>query len=134
MRIRIPRCIWDQMLARASGAAPQEICGLLGGAADTVSAHYPVENELHSTHRFRMAPQQQLNAFLAMDAQGIDLLAIYHSHPAGPPAPSETDLAEHAYPGVFDIILAPTQGKWTGSAYRLDDRKVLPVDLFILDA
>jgi proteasome lid subunit RPN8/RPN11 len=67
----------------------------------------PVENELHSPVRFRMAAQEQLKAFLRFEERGLELVGLFHSHPAGPVHPSPTDLAEFAYPGVLTVILAP---------------------------
>ncbi len=88
--------------------APEEACGLLAGIAPgQVERVFAVTNRLHSPSRFEMEPQEQLRAFLDIEAAGLELLAIYHSHPTGPAHPSPTDLEEFAYPGVAYLILAP---------------------------
>jgi proteasome lid subunit RPN8/RPN11 len=56
-----------------------------------------------------------------METLGFELLAIYHSHPKGPESPSETDLAEFAYPGVYTIIWFPFDHKWTCKAFWIFD-------------
>ncbi len=35
---------------------------------------------------------------------GLELLAIYHSHPRGPATPSETDVARAFYPEAIYLI------------------------------
>jgi proteasome lid subunit RPN8/RPN11 len=37
---------------------------------------------------------------------GLELLAIYHSHPQGPEGPSETDIAMATYPEATYIIIS----------------------------
>jgi proteasome lid subunit RPN8/RPN11 len=108
----LSHAIWQEIQAHALACLPEEACGLLGGAlgADGTARAVlamPVENILHSPVRFRMEPLAQLRAMQAIEAAGLDLLAIFHSHPNGPQKPSPTDLAEFAYPGVLSLILFP---------------------------
>ena len=100
---------------------PAEGCGLLAGAAGKSTAVFPVDNLLNSPIRFRMDPQQQAQAFLKLDRMGWDVLAIYHSHPAGPPRPSQTDVAEFYYPDSFVLIWAPGSGGWDCGAFTIRD-------------
>lgn len=126
--LTIPRLIWEALTADAARFAPQEACGLLAGISPVVQIHYPIPNELHSTNHFRMEPQAQVNAFVDIEARGLELLAIWHSHPAGPAYPSATDLAEYAYPGVVYLIWSPSlketgdqaSSGWTGRGFLLD--------------
>lgn len=110
---------WDAMFFHVMRAAPEEACGLIAAKGRISQAVYPVTNELHSTTRFRMAPAEQLAAFLDMEEKGWELAAIYHSHPKGPTEPSSVDLAEFAYPGVLYLIWYPDQNSWSCMAYRI---------------
>jgi proteasome lid subunit RPN8/RPN11 len=109
----LPGPLRQQMLEHALTRLPEEACGLLGGRREdlnspfTAAAVLPIENELHSPVRFRMAPAEQLKAFYWLEENGLELTAIFHSHPQGPDHPSATDLAEFAYPGVLMLILSP---------------------------
>lgn len=94
------------LLRQAQEGAPEEICGLLVGIGECVSHVLPVTNELHSATRFRMEPREQLAGFLWYEENGLDLLAIYHSHPCGPAEPSPTDIDEFAYPGTISMIIS----------------------------
>jgi proteasome lid subunit RPN8/RPN11 len=56
------------------------------------------------------------------EQSGLDLLGIYHSHPSGPPIPSEVDRHEAAYPGAVHLICSQGDGGWTCQAFSIDER------------
>ncbi len=133
---KLPDTLWMEMLAHVLACFPEEACGLVGierkdgetSDQSPASVVLPVENELHSRVRFRMAPAEQLKAFYWLEDHDLDLAAIFHSHPQGPHHPSATDLAEFAYPGVLMLILSPldfaspldSAENWAVRAYRID--------------
>lgn len=43
---------------------------------------------------------------LAIENDGLELLAIYHSHPAGPARPSPSDVAQAYYPEQAQLIIS----------------------------
>jgi len=110
------------MVTDVSCKTPEEACGLVAGVVqgNTIIAIevVPVMNAISSQVRFRMDPREQLNAFHRIESNGWDLVAIYHSHPAGPPFPSDTDLEEHAYPGTFSLIWFFQDGSWDFKAFE----------------
>ena len=94
------------MLAQLQAVYPLEGCGLLAGRAGRVERVYPVDNALHSPFEYEMDPRQQLQAMLDLEDAGWELLAIYHSHPHGPPDPSATDVARAYYPEALHVIVS----------------------------
>jgi proteasome lid subunit RPN8/RPN11 len=106
MELRIPRRIYEQMISHLQAVYPLEGCGLLAGENGEATAIYPVENILQSATEYEMDPRQQLEAMLAMEAEGKQLLAIYHSHPSGPQRPSQTDIERSLYPETAYIIVS----------------------------
>ena len=96
----------DEMLAHVAGLWPEEACGLVGGRDGRAVRLYPVENTRHSPVAFEMDPLQQIKGMLAMEAEGLDLIAIYHSHPDGPARPSATDVANAYYPDAVQLIIS----------------------------
>jgi proteasome lid subunit RPN8/RPN11 len=97
-----------QVGEHARACLPLEACGLIAGRGECAAAFLPVANELKSPVAFRMEPQEQLNAFLWIEAHSFDLLAVFHSHPSGPETPSPTDIAEFYYPGTASLIWTPS--------------------------
>jgi proteasome lid subunit RPN8/RPN11 len=79
----------------------------------------PVANIDRSTVRFRMHPEEQVRCLLLMEELGLALTAIYHSHPQGPSGPSQTDLAEAAFPESIYLIASRSKRGWTARAFRL---------------
>ena len=96
-----------QIGSHALACLPMESCGLIAGIEERATAFLPVANELESPTAFRMNPQEQLNAFLWMESQNLDLLAVFHSHPNGPQSPSSTDISEFFYPEAASLIWTP---------------------------
>ncbi|ELZ31758.1 Mov34/MPN/PAD-1 family protein [Halorubrum tebenquichense] len=66
--------------------------------------------------RYRIDPEEQLELLEAIEADGLDAVGFYHSHPAGPTAPSETDAARATWPDRSYVICAldgyPFVGSW----------------------
>jgi proteasome lid subunit RPN8/RPN11 len=109
----------EQMKADVASRFPQEACGLVGGREGQAFEIFPVTNVLHSPARFRMDPQEQWQVFQKIDDHGWDLLAIYHSHPAGPAGLSATDIAEAFYPEVIHLVWFQIAGEWQFRGYFL---------------
>jgi proteasome lid subunit RPN8/RPN11 len=127
--LRIAGAHWAQMRAHVAAQAPQEACGLLAGANGASQHVFEITNELASPTHFSMAPREQLAALFEIEQRGWVLLAIYHSHPAGPPRPSRTDVAEARYPGVAHLIWSPAAGEWTCRAFLLDGGEVREIEI-----
>lgn len=119
------------MLDHVERQAPLEACGLLAGKADQVENVIFVRNQAQSPVRFVMDPYEQLRAFDWIDSQGLDLLAIFHSHPGGPEIASQTDIAEAAYE-VVHIIWSRTQGDWQARGFWIENGKATEVSLQIM--
>ena len=115
--MRLTYAQWVLMRDHIMAQLPEEACGLIGGQGDEARLVLPVTNELHSPVRFRMSPQEQLDAFLRFEQAGLELIGIFHSHPRGPATPSPTDIAEWMYADVKSLIWAPRFGLWSARAF-----------------
>ena len=129
-RIVLTRDHWDAMRSQVSADAPLESCGLLAGTGEVVRQVIPVPNALQSPTRFRFDPYAQLAAFEQIERDGLEMLAIYHSHPKGPPHPSPTDIAEAAYP-VATIIWSLQGDAWNARAFWIENGAFDVVSLVI---
>jgi [CysO sulfur-carrier protein]-S-L-cysteine hydrolase len=104
--LRLPHSIYQAMVDHLQAVYPLEGCGLLAGRPGLALRSYPVENALGSPVAFTMEPAQQLAALLALEAEGLELVAIYHSHPAGPERPSPSDIAQAYYSDAAQVIVS----------------------------
>jgi proteasome lid subunit RPN8/RPN11 len=104
--LKIPKDIHDDLIAHAREGFPLEVCGILGGIGDTVSAAYRMVNTDASNEHFMMEPKEQFAVVKDLRAKGISMLAIYHSHPETPARPSEEDIKLALTPEVSYIIIS----------------------------
>ncbi|HXD88320.1 MAG TPA: M67 family metallopeptidase [Urbifossiella sp.] len=109
MRILIPRNLLNEAIAQARSALPNECIGLFAGTiADgeaRIEDHYPIRNDLASPKEYFTNPRDMLDAMRSMRESGTEVLAIYHSHPASPPIPSQTDIARNSWGETFVHII-----------------------------
>lgn len=119
--LRLPRRIVNELLDHARVLPGQEVCGLISARGGGASRSIRVANTApHPSSRYRMDPRAQIAALREMRESGEDLLAIYHSHPASPAAPSTVDIAEAGYPdAVYLIISLDTKGVLEMRGYRI---------------
>ncbi|MCI0521894.1 MAG: M67 family metallopeptidase [Chloroflexi bacterium] len=129
--LRLPLEVVEQMRAEVERWKPEEACGLLAGRGGRVEAALPVENALHSATRYRMEPQQQLEAMTLLDERGWELCAIYHSHPNGPDAPSPTDIAEAYIPEAVYILWFRRGEGWAWRGFWIQEGQARPADVAV---
>lgn len=90
--IRIPQKIYDAIKELARKDAPNETCGYLGGTGDTVTELFGMTNVDHSPEHFSFDPEEQFKVMERTEELGIQILAVYHSHPETPARMSQEDL------------------------------------------
>jgi proteasome lid subunit RPN8/RPN11 len=73
-------------------------------------------------------PGDHFKAIRAARADGLEIVGAYHSHPASPPVPSPTDVAEaDSGPDFFYVIVSLVNDE--ARAYRIDRGAYQPVPL-----
>jgi len=104
--IEIPQAIVDEIVRQAYDELPDESCGLLAGLDDVVKKRYPLENTDHSPEHFSFDPREQFRVLKEARAEGIRIIANYHSHPSSPARPSEEDIRLAFDPDLFYLIVS----------------------------
>ncbi len=104
--LRIPRFIYEQMIEQAREGLPLEVCGILGGKGNSVSAIYPMANADRSSEHFLMDPREQFAVIKELRSRELEMLAVYHSHPTTPARPSEEDIRLARTPAISYIIVS----------------------------
>lgn len=120
----------DEIVAHARAEAPKEACGLLAGRDGRPTRIIRCANVHPSpVTRYSIDPHEQLRAFRDMEANGEELLGIYHSHPVTQPYPSPTDRAEAHYPDAFYVLVSLRDATPELRAFRVRDGWVREVPL-----
>lgn len=131
--LQIHKNIHDDLIAHAREGFPLEICGILGGVGNTVSAIYRMTNTDASNEHFMMDPKEQFAVVKDLRAKGLSMLAIYHSHPETPARPSEEDIRLALTPDVSYIIISLADPRQpTVKSYKIDQGKVHPEDIDVI--
>jgi [CysO sulfur-carrier protein]-S-L-cysteine hydrolase len=131
--MRIAQSLIDEMVAHARADLPNECCGMVGGADGLASAVIPVVNSAASPLRFEMDPQGQYDALKAIEDDGGEMLAIYHSHTKSAAYPSQTDVNQAVnWPDAIYVIVSLQDADAPDvKAYLLKDLKIADVELVI---
>jgi proteasome lid subunit RPN8/RPN11 len=138
-QLQIPRRLFESMLAQARAELPNECCGLLAGhitpdlGQGRVVGAFQLINAVASPVEYLSEDRSLLGAHRVMQRLGLELLAVYHSHPTSDPIPSRKDLERNYYGGVIHLIISlklePPQmrGWWlSADSFREADWEILP--------
>ncbi|MGB9673088.1 MAG: M67 family metallopeptidase [Anaerolineales bacterium] len=123
--------IIEQIENHLQSCLPEEGCGIVGGLNNQGLGWFPITNMLHSPSKYKMDPQEQLDAFLEIEKNQWEILGIVHSHPNTPPIPSETDIAEAYYPETVYLIFSPYNNGWRFSGYMIQNKAIKEVKIII---
>ena len=130
--LRIRRDLVEAMVGHARRDHPDEACGVLAGPVGSERPERFIEmtNAERSPVIYRMEPAEQLRVFNEMERDGLDLVAIYHSHTRSPAYPSTTDVQLAYYPEAFYLIVSlRDRDNPDLRAFRITDGKVEEVGL-----
>lgn len=104
--LTIPAAVAEQLLAHARSELPNEACGLLGGdlASRNATTFHPARNAEASPLRYNVHPDDLVRIVFAIEDDGQDLVAIFHSHTRSPAVPSATDRRTAQYPDAYYVL------------------------------
>lgn len=115
--LRMSAEIAAQIVEHAQSGYPDEVCGLVTGRDDVATAIYSGRNISPTPAVAYELDHDTLARVFDFEDAGLELVAIYHSHPHGPDRPSPTDIASAAYPDSVHLIVslvAPDEPKLMG--------------------
>jgi len=113
--IHLSRILKDRIQYEAAHAYPRECCGLLIGTKDgdelTVNEVVPTTNLAETPEqRFEVDSRARLKLQKILRGTPRMVLGHYHSHPDGPPAPSERDKEALLEPDMIWVVASVNQG------------------------
>ena len=127
--LELTRDCYDEIVYHGYEGADEEVCGVLAGEygerESRVVDTYPAENVADTPQiRYYIDPEDQFEITESIEDRGLDVVGFYHTHPTGPPRPSETDADRATWPGYSYAICAfdgyPYLGswRWTGEEFE----------------
>ena len=141
MAITFDKAEFARMHAHTEEGYPHEVVGILAGDRSTgrITRVHPLINErADSAHnRYRVSGLLVMRAEQALNAENLEVVGYYHSHPDHPANYSDYD-RDHALPNMSYVIVAVHSGRVvdTLSWRLLEDRSAMepePFDLFEQD-
>lgn len=131
--MRISQSLIDEMVAHAREDLPNECCGMVGGTDGEANVVIPVDNSAASPLRYEMDPQGQYNALKAIEDDGGELLAIYHSHTKSAAYPSQTDVNQAVnWPDAVYLIVSLQDAEAPDvKGYWLKDLTIVDAELIV---
>jgi proteasome lid subunit RPN8/RPN11 len=131
--MRIPRSLYEELVAHALADAPNECCGMIASRdGEAVSVHR-ARNAAASPLRYEIDGMEQYEIQTAIEDAGLDLGAIYHSHTRSDPYPSQTDINLAFYPeSLYVIVGVKDPDAPEVRAYRILDGQVSEAALDIV--
>jgi proteasome lid subunit RPN8/RPN11 len=105
--VRMKKEVSDEIFRHALRDPHQECCGLLAGRDGAITRVFEAANAASDPKKtYEIAPAEIFKWMREMRASGLELLGIYHSHPAGENRPSARDIELAYYPETPYLIIS----------------------------
>ena len=104
--MEIPKELLDRIIEHARQEYPLESCGILAGNTGKITKFYPMVNTERSSPCYLMEPEEQFRVFQEIEKEGLELSAIYHSHPHTAAFSSQRDVDYAFYPDSLILIIS----------------------------
>ncbi len=115
----LPGSIHRAVLEHCLRESPLECCGVLGGVGREVLSHHPLGNLARSETKYQGDPLDLVHAWRWLREHGMEILAVYHSHPRWEAVPSATDRRENHWGDMTHLIVSLLDDPPTLRAWRL---------------
>jgi proteasome lid subunit RPN8/RPN11 len=127
--MRIPRELYEQIVAHARSEAPNECCGMVASRDGEAVKVYRATNAAASPLRYEIDGAEQYRIQLQIEDSDLDLGAIYHSHTRTEPYPSQTDINLAFYPDALYLIVGLASEEPEVRAFAIRDGQVHDAEL-----
>ena len=133
--LRLPAEVHAQVVAHCLAGLPDEACGLLAAepGCDVVRRCYPTRNAAASAKLYTVDPKDHLAADRSAEAEGLEIVGVFHSHTHTDAYPSPTDIAQAPDPGWHYVIVSLRHSVPSVRSYRIADGTVTEEPLLDAD-
>jgi proteasome lid subunit RPN8/RPN11 len=120
--LQISRQLLEEIVAHARAEAPSECCGMIAADNGRAVAVHRARNAARTPKlRYEMDPKEQYQLEMGIEDAGLELGAIYHSHPRTAPEPSPTDVNLAMHPHALYVIVSLEHSEPLVRAWRIVD-------------
>lgn len=123
----------QELIKFAKDALPNECCALLLTEHNNngkVTMILPMRNIDESPVSFSIGPTELLNAYNLADSKGMEVTAIFHSHPAKA-SPSSTDIKYMQINPIIWLIYSTTENQI--KAFEYENEAISEIAIKIID-
>lgn len=121
--LRIPSDRYFEIIAHCLSGLPIEACGLIAGQPGNceVERCYPTRNVADSARVYTVDPKEHLHADRDAQANGWEIIGVFHSHTHTDAYPSATDVAQAPDPGWHYVLVSLRDSHPVMRSYRIRD-------------
>jgi len=134
MTLQIEEKILTAMLEHGRREEPNEACGYLASKEGVVCHHFELTNIDAAPDHYTMDPAEQFDAIRRIRDEGLQVAAVYHTHPETPARPSLEDIRHAHDPDMVYVIVSLLAGVIPVRAFKINRGEVAKVSLHLLTA
>ena len=131
--LRIKQDIIDRIVAHGRTEAPFEACGYLAEKDGIINQHFELTNIDKSPVHFSMDPAEQFAVVKECRNRGLQICAVYHTHPETPARPSKEDIKLAYDPSVSYVIVSLAEADPNIKSFNIQKGIVEPEPLRIIN-
>jgi len=132
MTLQIEQKILTALLAHGRREEPNEACGYLAARDGVVCRHFELRNIDAAPDHYSMDPADQFAVIRQMREEGLQVAAVYHSHPETPARPSVEDIRLAHDPGMTYVIVSLMAGVEPVRGFKIRQGEVIDVVLQVI--
>ena len=128
--LRLTAESYARMVGHCYDGLPLEACGLLAGPkgqpgdAANATVCYPTRNAARSSRVYEVHGLDYRDADDDAEANGLEILGVFHSHTHTDPYPSPTDVASALFPQWHYVLVSLRDEAPMTRSYRIVDGKI----------
>ena len=134
--LRLPDAHRQAMIDHAVRDLPNEACGLVAGPfqEDAVAAVHPCGNDDASPMVYTLNSLDFLRADRAAQAEGMEIVGVYHSHTHTDAYPPPTDVGKAPDPGWHYVLVSLKYDPPVVRSYRIVGEEITEEEVVVGDA
>ncbi|MEW6002294.1 MAG: M67 family metallopeptidase [Nitrospirota bacterium] len=121
-----------EIISHSKEIYPREACGILSGKEGVVQKVYKMTNIENSSVSYVVDSKEQFAVMKEIRKDGLEMVAIYHSHPYSDAYPSPRDIKLAFYTELFYLIVSLADEEPEIKAFRINHDNVKEVEIKVI--